>query len=542
MSEYAESQALSKLSSLLIADEIDYTTYLDKPVEFVKELLDLKVWSKQEDIIQSVQNNRFTSVESGHGTGKSFAMAMLTCWWLACNVDEAVVITIAPTHAQVAGIIWRYIRHLGHKNRLPGTIFETARWDIAANRYAVGLSPRKVTKEDMITLQGYHSKNLLVIMDEAAGLPRVIYEGVVSLCVGENNRIVAIGNPIEKSGPFYESCNSPSWNSIRISCLDHPNVIKGREIISGAVSKPWVETMIADHCTVYKDTHFPIDVVNKMTDAELESICPPGAFVYNRVIYVPDGVFESKVLGRPPDEASDQLIPLSWVEAAKQWEVIADGEKILGFDPARFGGDFATMVLRHGKKVHWVKRRKPITRDPTGELAGWVKDEVSRIGFGTWVFVDEIGIGAGVLDATRRMGLNARGVSFSKKARQNKRFANKRAELWWRIREVLQRHELQLPDDDMLSADLTSPRYSFDDLGRILIEDKDDIKKRIGRSPDSGDALVMTFAMPSLDTVDNEDMTEVQNVLTEPGSSRWYMATRPSGSRWKTTSSGRWRR
>ncbi len=534
MSELTERNALEKLSTLLTLDDVDYNIYVGNPKGFINDVLDITMWSRQEEIVQSVIDNRFTVVESGFGIGKSLATAMLTCWWLTTHEEEGVVVTLAPTHQQVASIVWRYIRHMSHKAKLPGTVFETPRWDIAANRYGVGLSPRKASKEDMATLQGYHSKYLLVIMDEAGGLPRLLFDGVVALCVGENNRVAAIGNPIEKSGPFYEASNSKTWHHIRISCFEHPNVIQNKEIIPGAVSRTWVEERIHDHCTPYKDTSFPIEVTNKMSDMELEGICPPGAFVWNRAIYVPDAWFEAKVLGRPPDEASDQLIALSWVEAAKQWDYLSEGERILGLDPARYGGDYATLALRQGKKVHWVKRRKPITSDPTGELAGWLKVEMDRLGFGCWGFIDEIGIGAGVLDAAKRIGLNVRGVSFSKRARQNRRFANVRAELWWRIREALQRHELNLPDDDMLAGDLTAPKFSYDDLGRVLIEDKDDIRKRIGRSPDAGDAVALTFAAPSLDVVNEDGFDQVE--LTEMGS-RWYMATKPDGSRWRTPSS-----
>ncbi len=534
MSESTERNALEKLSTLLTLDDVNYVDYVGKPIEFINDVLDMTLWSRQEEIIRSVPDNRFTVVEAGHGLGKSQAVSMITCWWLTTYEDEGIVITLAPTWTQVASIVWRYIRQHSRRAKLPGIVFETPRWDIAANRYGIGLSPRKASKEDMATLQGYHSKNLLVIMDEAAGLPRVLFEGVVSLCVGENNRVIAIGNPIEKSGPFYEACNSKTWHHIRISCMEHPNVIQDKEIIPGAVSRLWVDEMVRDHCTSYKDTSFPIEVTNKMSDMELEGICPPGAFVWNRAIYVPNAVFEAKVLGRPPDEASDQLIALSWVEAAKQWDYLSEGERILGLDPARYGGDYATLALRQGKKVHWVKRRKPITSDPTGELAGWLKVEMDRLGFGCWGFIDEIGIGAGVLDAAKRIGLNVRGVSYSKRARQHRRFANTRAELWWRVREALQKHELWLPDDDMLAGDLTAPKFSYDELGRVLIEAKDEIRKRIGRSPDAGDAVALTFAAPSLDIV-NEDGFD-QEVLTEQGS-RWYMAVKPEGSRWRTPSS-----
>jgi hypothetical protein len=179
--------------------------------------------------------------------------------------------------------------------------------------------------------------------------------------------------------------------------------------------------------------------------------------------------------------------------------------------------------------VLWVKRRKPLTRDPSSEFAGWVKQEVQGLGGNAWVFIDEIGVGAGVLDNARRMGLNARGFAASKRSHQPRRFSNIRAECWWKVREKLQKGELSLPDDHLLTGDLTTARYAFDELGRIQLEDKDEMRKRLGRSPDSGDALAMTFASVAL-SADEEEPTSAQ-VTTEK--SRWHLEKRATASRWK---------
>jgi len=379
-------------------------------------------------------------------------------------------------------------------------------------------------------------------MDEAAGLPRIIFEAVVSLCVGEGNKVLAIGNPIEKSGPFYEACTSETWQHITISCLDHPNVVQNKEVIPGAVSVQWVNDMVKDHCTPYHDSAVPPEALIGLSNEELRAFAPPEAIIWKGVIYIPGPVFEAKVLGRPPDEGADQLISLAWVEAAKQWDLPPSGEKTIGFDPARYGGDYATMFLRQGSKGFWVKRRRPMTKNPSDELAGWLKSEIAKIGPDTWAFIDEIGIGAGTLDASRRMGLNVRGVTNSKRARQPKRFANIRSECWWRLREKLQKGELCLPDDDLLAGDLVAAKYFYDELGRIVIEDKDSIRARIGRSPDSGDAAALTFASPSLD-VDDTDAFEQTTATTQR--SKWYLARKEiSKSRWgpKTTMASRLRR
>ena len=529
--------AIEKLTSSLLT-RTDYADYAGNPIAFINDELGLKMWDKQEELTLSVRDNRYTIVEAGHSLGKSYSAAMLTCFWLS-SYEESVVVTLAPTHAQVNNIIWRYIRYLGRKYKLPGEVFETPRWHIAPKRYAIGLSPKKGSQADAATLQGYHSPNLLVIMDEAPGIPRVLWDAVMSLPTSENSRILAIGNPIEQAGPFWDAANSPNWNKIRMSCLDHPNVTTGEEIIQGAVSRQWVEEMIRDHCVAASVEEDELDKRLEEVETEQEALAAresvsvtgaPGTFEWEGVTYLPNAVFESKVLGRPPQEGSDQLISLAWVEHARNWQNVVSGETVIGFDPARYGGDQAAMTLRIGGRVLWIKRRRPITKNPSFEWANWIQSEVKDLK-SYWIMIDEIGIGAGTLDACRQMGLNVRGVGYSKKAFNYKKFSSIRDECWWNLREKLQKGEISLPDDDMLAGDLTAPKYGFDSLGgRIKIEEKEKTKGRLGRSPDSGDALAVTFGFPALSMWEGGS-NPVQE-LKDAGGSRWFLATKPGGSRW----------
>ena len=466
---------------------------------------------------------RFTVVESGHGVGKSLTAAALVCLWMHLYRDEAAVITLAPTFVQVNSILWRYIRgiHQDHSGKLPGQVFETPRWEVSPRCFAVGLSPRKDSLEALESLKGYHSKRLLVLLDEAPGLPRILWDAVRGLITSESNRLLALGNPLQMSGNFFEATQSENWNRIHISCLDHPNVVFNKELVGGAVSRQWVDEMVRDHCTGGAGEQ------GSRGAGEIE--WPPNSGKY----YTPSGVFQSRVLGIAPSESSDQLINLSWVMGAMGWVAEPDNsdEVAIGFDVSRVAsGDMAAMILRRGPQVLWVKRRRPHSTNPGLEFAGWLKEEYQR-GGATRVFVDGVGVGASVVDQARRLGLPVIDVNFGGgSGRRN--FANKRAECWWRLRERLQTGSLSLPQDDLLAGDLTAPKFWHDGQGRILLEPKDQIRSRLGRSPDSGDALALSFAMDR-----GGDRPEGENRGKElAGGGRWAATgrrVRTEGSRWR---------
>ncbi len=478
--------------------------YSVKPVDFMERTLGLTLWEKQAVIANSVKANPMTVVESAHSTGKSFLSAALACHWM-CTHKPAAVIIISPTHNQLNNILWRYVRQFVRGHSLPGEVFETPRWTIDDDVYAIGLSPKKATQEDMATLQGYHSEYLLIILDEAAGLPRILWQAVRNLATYDTNRILAIGNPIAQSGPFWDACNSPSWKHIHMSALEHPNVVEGKNIIPGAVSRSWVEGMIADHTQKGNETH-------------------PDAIKIDWLDHwiVPDPVFKARVMGVAPGENDFQLITYAMCENAKELDPEPMGEIVLGIDPARTGGDYAALVARQGPRLLWIKRRKPTSKNPGFELAHWLKEEAEALGV-MRIFVEESGLGASVVDAGRHLGLPIVGIYPSGAASNRRRFHNLRAEMYWRVREALREQIMNLPDDDLLIADLASPEYGFDLYGKIQIEKKEDIAKRIGRSPDSADALALTFAVSSLAGLDSAVMSDAVDSTRLVGGSRWHV-------------------
>ncbi len=167
------------------------------------------------------------------------------------------------------------------------------------------------------------------------------------------------------------------------------------------------------------------------------------------------------------------------------------GPKALGVDPARYGDDRTAFVMRQGRVVHWIDtKRKLSTMEIVGQVSHWMRHY--------WfdaVFVDVIGLGAGVYDAlVEKWGERIIPVSSSEAADDHIKYANKRCEMWCSMREWLMDKPVALPKHDELTVDLTAPQYSFNSSGQRVLEKKEDMKKRGVKSPDIGDALAMTFA------------------------------------------------
>lgn len=502
------------------------------PFEFFQKALGIKTLTQEQTTItQTLVSNRFVAVESGHSVGKTFLAALIVAWWISTK-QPAIAITTAPTWHQVSNLLWRQLRTL-HRNaplQLPGRMLETPRWEVNADHYAIGLSPRKATEQDVASIQGYHSPNLLVVLDEAAGLPRPLWQAAESLVTGENDRFLAVGNPIGQEGPFWEAVTSNRFTSLRISCLNHPNVIQNKDVIPGAVSKTWILERIADWTTP------------SQPDA-------PNAFQFENNWYLPLPVFESRVLGRAPQEREDQLIRLAWIERAQiMWhQTDGKGDKVLSVDPARFGASQSVAILRHGDRMEWTSRRQGI--DVRGVI-GWVARLYTDSAANT-VRVDEIGIGAGVVDGLRGLGIPVEGINVSRPATAKRRFVNLRTEAWWTVRGLLAEGTLLLPADDLLSGDLTAVRYGFDSLGRLELESKEATSGRLGRSPDTGDALMISYAGQARSVrIQDRDRAEAEMLLD--GGSRWRRSQgswtvgmprrgkRGGGnSRWRVSSRGR---
>jgi hypothetical protein len=441
--------------------------WAQNPASWVQDRLGQMVWSKQREIMESVRDHRKTAVRSCHGAGKSHVASLVVSWWLDAHPPgEAFVVTTAPTSAQVRAILWRYIRRMHKSAGLPGRVNQVE-WLIDEELVAFG---RKPADADESAFQGIHAPYVLVVLDEACGIPESLWIGAEAITTGPWCRILAIGNPDNSATHFYKVSQPGSgWNSVRISAYDTPNFTgeKVPEIVAvSLISKEWVE--------------------EKKTEWGTEN-----------------ALFRSKVEGEFTLDAADTVVRSSDVATCRtDTEAVyspADLSPVeLGVD---VGGGLDETVVRERRGV-LAGREWRIRTDRPEKIAPLVLRAIRESG-ATAVKIDSIGVGFGVIgelrNAASRGEHSARiiGVNVSENPRDKKKFANLRAEMWWTIGRELSAQggwDLSRMDNgDITAAQLLVPRWELDTKGRIIVEPKDKIRERIGRSPDNADALLLAY-------------------------------------------------
>ena len=456
----------------LVADQLDQAYDIADPVAWVQTRTGEHVWSKQADIMASVAQHRRTAVRSCHGVGKSHIASRIVAWWLDSHpAGEAFVVTSAPTFAQVRAILWRYIRQVHRKAILPGKVNQTE-WLLDDELVAFG---RKPADHDEAAFQGIHARYVLVVLDEACGIPEPLWYAADSLTTNDDCRILAIGNPDNPQSYFAKVCGGSMWHTIGISAFDSPNLTG--EVVPEAlrhllVSKTWVEEKAQEwgrDNPIYISKvlgQFPPDDPNSVVRASDVAFCR---------------------IGSDMPRAAHELLPVE-----------------LGVDVGG-GGDETVIRERRGPIAGREWRHQS---DRSEEIAPLILHAL-RETRATSVKVDRIGVGAGLIGELRNMakdGLhNARivAVNVAEKAHDEVRFANLRAQIWWEIGRVnCERHLWDLSsmeNADTTCAQLLAPRWITDTKGRILIEKKDDVIARLGRSPDNADALLLAFYTPKGD-------------------------------------------
>lgn len=420
----------------------------DNPAFFLRHVLGVSVLTDQQlAICDSIRDNRRTAAPSGHGIGKTWLAARLVLWFLFCYPCSK-ILTTAPTWHQVENLLWREIRkaHAVSFYPLGGELKQTA-LNLSEDWFAIGLSTNDSTR-----FQGIHAPRVMIVFDEATGVAPEIWEAAEGVAVGVNDRFLAIGNPTDPTARFKQICDSGLWKVIPLSAEEHPNVKEGKEIVAGAVTKEWIEERLIEYGG--RDT----------------------------------ALYRSRVLGLFPEQGDDMLISLADVERAqKRWEKPAGEIKALGCDVARFGSDETIFCEIYDSGV--VGEMKSFRGQNLMETAGRVKTSNAPR-----KAIDDSGLGGGVTDRLREQNENVIAYNAGASPFDKERFLNKRAESWWLVREKLKSDEIALPPDNKLAADLTNIKFSYTSRGQIKLEDKAQVKKRLGRSPDRGDALAIALA------------------------------------------------
>ena len=441
------------------------------PVEWAKKKVKAHLWSKQREIIHSIQQNRRTAVQSGHGIGKSFTASMAASWWVDAHPpEETIVVTTAPSVSQVHAILWEEIRGIHSRANLPGEVQVSDRWLIGNRLVGFGRKPQDHDKD---AFQGIHRKYVLVIIDEAAGIQEWLWDAARNITTGEHCRVLAIGNPTNSTGHFRKVCRPDSgWNVIKISVFDSPK-------FTGEWMPPEALSDLTGH-----------DYVD-----EARKDLGEGSPMWN-----------ARVLGEFTDNDEFGVIPLSHItEAQDRWVnwketgmvIPGDARKILGVDVARLGGDRTAFAERWNNIFTDVRKMPRTDTMTTAKMAA----DLLMSARGDLGVIDSNGTGAGVYDRLKQLGKYAMPVNsgtrttMKDKTGQNE-FYNIRAAMWWKLKEDLMPDSgknIMLPNTDEVASDLSCVHWKTGPGGKIVIESKDDIKKRIGHSPDVGDAIVLAW-------------------------------------------------
>lgn len=505
------------------------------PEWFFRNWLKFEPTDYQIEIANSVRDNRLTTVASCNSAGKTGLSGAIVPWYLLTN-DESIVVTTAPKWQQVKDLLWREVNTKWDK---AATVYplsaerpNVVSWQLASNWYAVGVASKDPSK-----IQGYHadSGNLLVIADEAAAIEQLLFEGVYALLTSELCRFLMMGNPTSQAGEFYDSFKPGSlFKKIRISAFDTPN-------------------FKANNITDEQSLTEAIQSKRTLEQPYPSLISPIWAYERLKKWGAGSPMYQSRIRATFPEFGENSLIPLNWIEQATTNErldkilglnledgddnqektndairkkALAEYQKGMplfrGVDVARFGSDRTVITPRWGKIVG---SQKTYFKEDTMQTAGRVLASLTNDDHDI-TNVDVIGIGAGVVDRlnevkTERNAVNnaqfwhVQGINVAVPAKEKPKgktvndrqlqvlkdmeFANKRAELYWLLREMFETGEIYLMPDEKghppedLMDELSSIEYKYLS-GKIYIEEKQEMKKRlVGKSPDHADSLMLTL-------------------------------------------------
>lgn len=423
--------------------------YLADPLPWFRDVLGCTLYPKQQDMVLAVRDNDQVSAVGCNSSGKDWTSARIALWWMATHEFSKVLIT-APSTRQINDVIWKELRaaYLSAKRDLGGHLYETPNLTWDEHRFVTGFSTDKPYK-----LQGFHSRALLVIVSEAHGMKQVDIESLWKL---NPLKVLYTGNPISESGAFYDSHHSKAalWQGITITAWDTPNVIEGRDVIPGLITR----RDIRRHAENWGE----------------------------------DSPLYRMTVNAEWCEGMGQLIvvPLSWAVRAEVTEYPPGKVEVVGCDPAGRGMDKTVIYSRRGRvaRLLWA-----VQGFSEMETAGWLKGYHDDHKF-AHIVVDGVGLGSGIVSRLREQGVGVIDFQGGASASDSTRYADRNAEVWWRMRKAFDQG-LDIDEQPELRAQLSSRKYNIESDKKVRLESKEDMRTHGRKSPDYADALAMTFAL-----------------------------------------------
>lgn len=508
-------------------DEL-HEIYLRNPQDYIREVLASNTWYMQDEIVKSVFINKLTAVKTCNSVGKSYIAARIVLTYLMLY-PGSIVVTTAPTWAQVTDVLWREIGTAikqAERNgfKLTDKEVNQAGLSLDTDWYAIGRSTKR--PENFF---GYHADRILVVVDEAGGVENPIFKGVAAITSNLNARILYIGNPTDPSGTFYDVFTKPELGAkcFTVSAFQTPNFTANnintlQDLLRIFTPPPGVEQV--DHNRE----------VQKTLKMPYKDLIDP-ATVYGRYHEwgADSSAWESLTMGEFPTQADQALIPVNLVTMAMNmygqddnyydpetkevrkasfaeingWK-IPTGPPTLGQDMARFGSDTNVATPKRGG---WVDEQIVWRKVDLMESADRILNIIEPFNPEQIVNIDDTGNGGGTTDRLNQKNresmeggnpahqyrLNA--YNFSSKDfmsdADKDQFHDITSWLYWNLRQQFYDKKIALYYDKELYDELISRRWGVVPGGKIKVESKEDYRKRTGgKSPDKSDSLALAFA------------------------------------------------
>jgi hypothetical protein len=456
--------------------------YMYDPVGFVRDCIEWRdnddgLTDYQEDIMRLLVEHHRLAVRGPHGLGKTTTAALLILWFALTRESERIdwkVLTTAGAWRQLEMFLWPEVKKWATRIKWEEIGRKPFKADVEQMKHSIQLvhgAASAVAATNHTYIEGAHADSLFYIFDESKAIPPQIFDAAEGAFSGARMDglpeafALMSSTPGEPVGRFYDvHSRKPGYEDW------HVRHIKVYEAMNaGRLDKDWAESRA-------------------------------------RQWGEDSAMYHNRVLGEFHSSESDGVVPLAWVEAAQErWHAwnnagrpVQSGVACYGIDVARGGKDRTVIAKRQGCIVEELVTHNVASTVKVAALAQLASDHPSD-----QFVVDVIGVGAGVFDTLSANNFDVTAFSASGKAGMRDRtgqwgFLNARAASWWTLRDLLDPSQpggasLALPPDDTLTADLVAPHWWVTMGNRVQIESKDDIRKRIGRSTDTADAVIMTL-------------------------------------------------
>ncbi len=439
------------------------------PALFVREVFGVEPDEWQEDVLDDYgRGERRIAIRSAHGPGKTCLLAWLVIYVLLFRFPQKTVAT-APTKGQLFDGL--YAEVLTWWKRLPIAIQDlyvtkSDRVELKASPAESFFTAKTARPETPEALQGIHSEHVLVIADEASGVPEPIFEAGSGSMSGEHACTIMAGNPVRTSGFFFEAFHKLAnlWKTyhIRSAYAEWPTGIPSERVTAGYVEEQ--------------------------------------AILYGEE----SAAFRIRVLGEFPSADDDTVVPYVLVEGARNREIEdrEDAARVWGIDVARFGSAKNALVVRTNRNVLEVEMWNGVDLMQTAGRIHAKWNATRQVERPQVILIDVNGLGGGVVDRLYELGLPVRGINVGESAGIGERFVRLRDELWWKGREWLEGQGVAIIADrkdkdsaaELMAKELVQPKYKFLSTGKLQVESKDEMRKRGVPSPDVADAFILTMS------------------------------------------------